>query len=197
MRTLAIGDIHGCLTALETLAEHAAFAPDDRLVFVGDYVDRGPDSRGVIDYLIDLKKSAAQTVLLKGNHEIMMMWARENQEAREKWLSYGGDNTLKSYGVEEVKEVPKEHWRFMEDCYPFYETDTHIFIHANLVPDQSLVTQLAAGHIFWEPFDPKKSNRISPARPSSAATPVSPGGARSASATPSASTRALTIPAAG
>ncbi len=156
MRTLAIGDIHGCLTALETLADHAAFAPDDQLVFLGDYVDRGPDSRGVIDYLIDLKKTA-QVVTLKGNHEIMMMWCRQSEEALEKWLSYGGDTTLASYGIEEVNDVPPEHWRFMEDCFPFYETETHLFIHANLVPDQSLVTQLAGGTIFWEPFDPKQS----------------------------------------
>lgn len=156
MRTLAIGDIHGCLTALKTLADHAGFSPEDKLVFVGDYVDRGPDSRGVIDFLIELR-ALANVVPIKGNHEIMMLWARESEEAREKWLSYGGDTTLESYGVAEIKEVPQEHWRFLEDCIPFYETETHIFIHANLLPKQSLVTQLSAGTIFWEPFEAERS----------------------------------------
>ena len=79
MRTLAIGDIHGCLRSLEALADYADFSADDTIVTLGDYVDRGPDSKGVIDFLIDLGKSH-KLVCLKGNHEIMMQWARKDAE---------------------------------------------------------------------------------------------------------------------
>jgi serine/threonine protein phosphatase 1 len=75
MRTLAIGDIHGCLAALDDLLAAVAPQPDDLLVFLGDYVDRGPDSRGVLDRLIELCRTH-RVVPLRGNHEMMMRYAR-------------------------------------------------------------------------------------------------------------------------
>ena len=76
MRTLAIGDIHGCLTALGTLIEFVNLKDGDTLITLGDYVDRGPDSKGVLDLLVSLKKSK-QLVTLRGNHEIGMLRACE------------------------------------------------------------------------------------------------------------------------
>ena len=72
MRTLAIGDIHGCLTALKALLDFVAPAPDDRLITLGDYVDRGPDSHGVLDLMIDLH-TQGRVIALRGNHEEMMI----------------------------------------------------------------------------------------------------------------------------
>src|SRR5437588_408890 len=71
-RVLAIGDIHGCLTALDTLLGFVRPGPDDQLVFLGDYIDRGPDSKGILDRLVELRKSGT-VVCLRGNHEIMML----------------------------------------------------------------------------------------------------------------------------
>ena len=100
MRTLAIGDIHGCLTALKTLLDFVAPASDDRLIALGDYVDRGPDSRGVLDFLIALHASG-RLVALRGNHDEMMADAHINPKGDHSlWLACGGLETLQSYGVE-------------------------------------------------------------------------------------------------
>jgi len=74
MRTLALGDIHGCITALETMAEYVGFSTEDHLITLGDYVDRGPDSKGVIDFLLKLKETH-QLTALRGNHEVAMQKA--------------------------------------------------------------------------------------------------------------------------
>ena len=95
-RTLAIGDIHGYLNALETLVDFVSLKSDDILITVGDYVDRGPDSAGVIDWLIE-KFDEGQLVPLRGNHDIMMLDALDDGEWEGGWQSLGGDKTLDSY----------------------------------------------------------------------------------------------------
>jgi serine/threonine protein phosphatase 1 len=136
MRTLAIGDIHGCLIALTTLLDFAAFAPDDRLITLGDYVDRGPDSRGVLDLLIDLQ-AKGRVVALRGNHEEMMIDSRTDEVIRYMWLSCGGRETLASYGASSrLNLVPPAHWLFLEKtCINWFETERHFFVHANAYPD--------------------------------------------------------------
>ncbi|HVS34633.1 MAG TPA: metallophosphoesterase family protein [Gemmataceae bacterium] len=147
MRTLVIGDIHGCLTALRTLLEVVAPASDDRLIALGDYVDRGPDSRGVLDLLIALR-AEGRLVPLRGNHDEMMTEARIGAPAdRSLWLACGGQETLQSYGVKtpersDLKEIPDSHWDFLErDCLDWYETPTHFFVHANAYADLPLDDQ--------------------------------------------------------
>src|SRR5215213_6317702 len=98
-RTLAIGDIHGCLTALDTLLGFVQPKPDDRLVFLGDYVDRGPDSKGVLDRVIELHK-AGRAVCLRGNHEIMMAAARGGRDDYRFWLRVGGLEAMDSYRID-------------------------------------------------------------------------------------------------
>jgi calcineurin-like phosphoesterase family protein len=147
MRTLAIGDIHGCLTALKTLLDYVAPAADDRLALLGDYVDRGPDSRGVLDLVIGLR-AGGRVMALRGNHDQMMTEARgAPKRDRHMWLACGGRETLKSYGVEspessDLKEIPESHWTFLErDCLDCYEIDRHFFVHANAYPDVPLDEQ--------------------------------------------------------
>src|ERR1700694_4275653 len=95
VRHLAVGDIHGCLKALTTLAEYVPFQTDDVVVTLGDYVNRGPDSCAVLDWLIHFGRRR-NLVPLRGNHEIMMLQARESAEAFECWHACGGDATLAS-----------------------------------------------------------------------------------------------------
>ena len=96
MRTLVIGDIHGSLKALETLVEFVAPDETDTLVTLGDYIDRGPDSKGVIDFLTNYNDPAT-LITLKGNHEQMMENARDSQQERYFWLVNGGEATLDSF----------------------------------------------------------------------------------------------------
>ena len=84
---------------------------DDRIVFLGDYVDRGPDSRGVIDFIIELSQQIS-IITLKGNHEIMMLEAREIRKHLNGWLSVGGAETLDSYQTNSFDKIPKDHWSF-------------------------------------------------------------------------------------
>jgi serine/threonine protein phosphatase 1 len=154
MRTLAIGDIHGCLTALRALLDAVAPGPDDRLVSLGDFVDRGPDSRGVLELLISLKQGG-RLVTIQGNHEQMMREARHSPEGCRMWLACGGRPTLTSYGARhpaDLSVIPEEHWAFLEDhLVDWFETDTHFFVHGSAFYDIPLDEQPWDMNR-WEPF---------------------------------------------
>ena len=140
MRVLAIGDIHGCLHPLNDLLAWVNPAADDLVVTLGDYVDRGPDTRGVLDRLIELKRGGMRLVCLRGNHELMMLAARHGDRGdRKMWLSVGGVQALGSYGPAPGKtgtldDVPPAHWDFLEyNLLDYYETERHIFVHAGVL----------------------------------------------------------------
>ncbi len=147
MRVLAIGDIHGCSAMLDDLLAWVAPTPADLVVTLGDYVDRGPDTRGVLDRLLRLRREVP-TVCLRGNHEVMMLAARDGgRDDKKMWLSVGGVEALGSYGPSPgrtgtLADVPAEHWDFLDNgLVPYHETDTHIFVHAGLDPALPLAEQ--------------------------------------------------------
>jgi serine/threonine protein phosphatase 1 len=145
--------MHGCLRALDTLLARVGPGPDDQLIALGDYVDRGPDSRGVLDRLIALN-ATGRLVALRGNHDEMMLQARDGLDRR-MWLTCGGRTTLESYGIPESTDgpyhaIPEGHWRFLEEeCRDYYEIDTHFFVHANVDPDLPLDQQSRA-LLYWD-----------------------------------------------
>lgn len=158
-RTLAIGDIHGCLTALDTLLDAVAPGSDDRLITLGDYVDRGANSPAVLDRLLELE-TATQLVPLLGNHEEMMLTARGSREAFADWLRCGGRETMLAYPGDEaisreeqnsLRLVPSAHWQLLGRCREFFETDTHFFVHANADPKYPLNRQ-SSYMLRWMPF---------------------------------------------
>lgn len=154
MTTYAIGDIHGCLTALNTVIDACDIQPADTLVFLGDYIDRGPDSRGVIDRVLELSDSY-NVVTLRGNHEVMMLNAREDNEKLFMWQHFGGEETLDSYGVADGSDwqqaVPEAHWQFLEQTGRYYETARHIYVHAGLKQGVALEDQTDA-YVYWKKF---------------------------------------------
>ena len=112
-RTIALGDIHGCLAALGTLLEIVGPRPDDTIVTLGDYVDRGPDSRGVIDKLLDLR-SQCRLIPLMGNHDEMFLdICTGRKELFDQWLLFGGDATVASYDGRVPEGVPEDHLEFL------------------------------------------------------------------------------------
>lgn len=152
-RTLAIGDIHGCLTALLALLDLVQPGADDRLVTLGDYVDRGPDSRGVLDQLIALY-DAGRLMPLRGNHDEMMTFSRDDRLERRMWLRFGGVQTLESYGHRATDDiydrVPQRHWDFLaHDLRNWFETDSYLFVHAIARPDLPLAEQ-DSNLLLWE-----------------------------------------------
>src|ERR1700730_14653425 len=96
MRYLAVGDIHGSFKALTTLAAFVPFTAADVIITLGDYVNRGPDSCAVLDWLIAFPQKE-KLIALRGNHELMMLQPRESDHYFKQWLECGGDATLASY----------------------------------------------------------------------------------------------------
>ena len=138
----AIGDIHGDLEKLEELLDLLPLEDGDRLVFVGDYVDRGPDPRGVVEYLIGLEKKWP-CVFLLGNHESMFLdflgWSDRAYFGGDAFLMNGGDRTLDSYGYfDRVRpdhasfELPKDHQDFLLGLRLWYCEADYVFVHAGL-----------------------------------------------------------------
>ena len=150
----AIGDIHGQLDKLKWLLyrlEKSGMQAEDTLVFLGDYVDRGPKSASVLDLLIELKAHRPNTVFLRGNHEQMMLDARQhfdpafdsdnscnNCELGIYWFGGGGTATVLSYGPAMGKRwfelVPQAHWDFILQTEMEYRKDAYIFVHAGVLP---------------------------------------------------------------
>ncbi len=156
-RTIAVGDIHGHSSALAALLAAVAPCPGDTVVTLGDYIDGGPDSRGVIERLLRLA-GECQLVPLLGNHEEMLLGARAGKGDLAFWLRFGGDRTLASYGVDSPRALPHEHLDFLQGCRNFHETDTHLFVHANCWPNLPLAEQRSTT-LLWEPLQPEKAAR--------------------------------------
>ena len=129
---IAIGDIHGCHRALQTMLDVVQPCADDLVVTLGDYVDRGPDSKAVVDTLLEFKKTH-NLIHLMGNHEIQMIRAMEASHHRERFLSglCGGMDTLRSYGCS-LQEIPEDHWAFIKSAGLYHELENHILVHAGL-----------------------------------------------------------------
>jgi serine/threonine protein phosphatase 1 len=144
----AIGDIHGSLDSLERLMDK--INPDltrDRLVFIGDYIDRGPEPKGVVDYIIRLKNQAPPggIICLKGNHEAMFLDFLQGAPA-DLFLFNGGLSTLQDYWGEDWTNrqslvLPPDHAQFYQDLQLYYETPDYIFVHGGLKPGVPLAEQ--------------------------------------------------------
>lgn len=159
----AVGDIHGRADLLETLlariAEHSTGLPAGtrrRLVFLGDYVDRGPDSRGVLDILCRPPPPGFERVCLMGNHEEFLIGFLDNPTDSVAWLVNGGRETLVSYGIPEdaidalrrddlsralAALMPPAHRRFLEGLELIHLSGTYLFVHAGIDPDRPLHRQ--------------------------------------------------------
>lgn len=134
---VAIGDIHGCRASLDALFNKLVGYKDRTFIFIGDYIDRGPDSKGVVDLLLELQKSL-DIIFLRGNHEQMLLDAIDHDK-RMLWLSNGGKETLKSYGASALEmNFPEAHMRFYRDTRMFYNANDYFFVHAGLRPDKTI-----------------------------------------------------------
>jgi serine/threonine protein phosphatase 1 len=141
-RVIAIGDIHGCATALSKLVNLIGPKKEDTLVPLGDCVDRGPESRLVIEELLRLR-GECQLVPILGNHEEMMLNCLDGRPQPDNWLLCGGDATLRSYRGEDgtIRAAPPEHLEFIRSWRDYFVTETHFFAHGVYQPDQAFADQ--------------------------------------------------------
>lgn len=162
MRTIAIGDIHGCAQALAVLLDMVSPAVDDRIVFLGDYIDRGPDSRGVLEQVLELRQRC-DVIALLGNHETMLIESLQKGNPLSFWVAQcGGSATLSSYGGA-LRNIPPAHVEFLTSCRRFFETSSHLFVHANYHANQPLEEQsdemLLWQHLSWAVPEPHRSGK--------------------------------------
>lgn len=166
VRIYAIGDIHGCLGLLDQLLDRiekdigtTSAAP--WLVFLGDYIDRGPDSLGVVSRLITLRSEKPNTCFLMGNHEQALLSFLSSPEQNEDWLHWGGDATLESYGVSGVwrrgmtelatdlrSKLPQDHVNFFKNLELSKIVGDYFFTHAGIKPGVPIDDQKASD-LLW------------------------------------------------
>lgn len=140
MSDFIIGDIHGCAKTTRKLVEDIIRPSEtDRLVFVGDYIDRGPDSKGVVDYVKHLYENENFEVIpLRGNHEQMLLNAIEDPMEFNLWMFNQGDTTLNSYGINPyvedsfgiMRRFPEDHLEFLKNMPYYYESSSYLAVHA-------------------------------------------------------------------
>jgi serine/threonine protein phosphatase 1 len=156
--TYAVGDVHGCLDKLVRLLGRCRLhcgARPMRLVFIGDYIDRGPQSRGVVEVVMETQKAAAGPVIcLRGNHEAMALAAAaEGGDMEALWLMNGGGATLRSYGIRHAAALPAEHLAWFASLPLFYDDGRRYFVHAGVDPRRSLAQQSEHDQLWIrEPF---------------------------------------------
>lgn len=165
VRAYIIGDIHGMVDLLRSLhariRDDASSLPADTrkfLIYIGDYVDRGYESRAVVDLALQADFSGFEKTFLKGNHEEMLLKFLEDPAAGPAWLSIGGDATLLSYGVsvlpdspvqdrfleiqrQAMEGIPAEHRAFFDNLKLSFELGDYLFVHAGIVPGVALERQ--------------------------------------------------------
>jgi serine/threonine protein phosphatase 1 len=145
-RQWVIPDLHGYSRTLKALIEEQIKpSGNDTLFFLGDYIDRGPDAKGVIDYIMSLKEEGYNIRTLRGNHEDYLLRTYDNEtvqknilgitfqnKLKQEWYKYGGKETLKSFHVSDVHEIPGKYISWMRELEYFIMLDSFILVHAGM-----------------------------------------------------------------
>jgi serine/threonine protein phosphatase 1 len=130
-RLLAVGDIHGCFDPFREMVENKLkLRKKDKLILLGDYIDRGYKSKEVVDFIINLQKSGFDIVPLIGNHESMLLDSLDDEHSLSGWFINGGNETLYSFGIESVKELGDEYIHFFRNLSYYYSSGKFLFVHA-------------------------------------------------------------------
>jgi serine/threonine protein phosphatase 1 len=130
-RLFAIGDIHGCFKPFYKLVvDIIDLKKEDKLILLGDYIDRGPQSREVIDFIIDLSESGFDVTPLMGNHESMLLESYSDTGLIYQWYMNSGETTLKSLGINEVRDLQKKYLDFFSSLEYYLSAGNFLFVHA-------------------------------------------------------------------
>jgi serine/threonine protein phosphatase 1 len=152
-RLIALGDIHGCIHALDTVLEAIQPTVEDRIVILGDFIDTGRDTKSVIERLLQLQDEF-NVIVIRGNHEEMLLAALEQPELRYHWEELGGLATLHSYEfMADLEVIPAAHIDFIRNPRNYYETRSYIFTHASYVPELPMRDQ-PEHTLRWEMLEP-------------------------------------------
>lgn len=157
-RIFAIGDIHGCNDAFQQmLFTEIKINKLDEIYCIGDYIDRGPDSKDVIDTIISLKEQGYQIHTLRGNHEQMMMDAELSMENFQRWYNNGGNTTLESFDVDRYSSMPGKYKEFFENTQYYFKTDEYVFVHAGLNFEKDDIFEDKDAMLWLRDFSPQQN----------------------------------------
>lgn len=131
-RILAISDIHGCYDTFKSLLEKVNLSKEDELYMLGDFVDRGPKSKEVIDWVLEKQEEGYEINCLRGNHEQMLINALNDDLRTEHWLRNGGSQVLDNFKVKSVHEIPLKYIDFCKDLKFYFQTLDFFFVHAGI-----------------------------------------------------------------
>ncbi|HEY8402939.1 MAG TPA: metallophosphoesterase family protein [Cytophagaceae bacterium] len=138
-RSFAVSDIHGCSKTFIALIENTIrLEKQDHLYLLGDYIDRGPDSKGVIDFILHLKEEGFQVRTLMGNHEKMLLDAYSDRDKVRVWLMNGGEVAMESFKIDQLSDLPEKYIQFFKDLEYYILLDRYVLVHAGLnfnIPD--------------------------------------------------------------
>lgn len=149
-RLFAIGDIHGCFRAFYALVtEVISLKKDDRLILLGDYIDRGEESREVVDFIIDLKRSGFNITPLMGNHEAMLLESYTDPGMLFQWFMNSGETTMQSLGIEDISDLGKEYLVFFSQLKYYESIGEFLFVHAGF-NDKDTDPFEDKYHMIWE-----------------------------------------------
>lgn len=149
-RLLAIGDIHGCFKPFyELVVGVIDLKKEDKLVLLGDYIDRGPQSREVIDFIIDLSEKGFDVVPLMGNHEAMLLESYADTSLVYQWYMNSGETTLGSLGINDVRDLQKEYLDFFSSLDYYLQAGNILFVHAGF-NDNDADPFADKYHMIWE-----------------------------------------------
>lgn len=149
-RLFAISDIHGCYNPFyDLIVNNVRLEKSDQLILLGDYVDRGEQSKEVIDFIIDLKKSGFNITPLAGNHEVMLLDSFYNPEILPLWLMNSGMSTLNSFGIQNIMDISTHYLDFFSSLEFYKVIENIVFVHAGF--DDLAINPFADKHsMVWE-----------------------------------------------
>lgn len=154
-RIFAIGDIHGCCkTFKKLLLDKIKINKSDTVYCVGDYIDRGEDSKGVIDFILDLRSKEYKIHTLRGNHEQMLLDSITDEFETYTWLRNGGSDTLRSFGIQSLHELEATYLSFFEETNFYFEVGNYIIVHAGLNFNQENILADKSAMLWARYFDP-------------------------------------------
>jgi serine/threonine protein phosphatase 1 len=149
-RLFAISDIHGCFKPFyELVNKTIKLTKSDQLFLLGDYIDRGEQSKEVIDFIIDLGKEGFNVTTLIGNHEVMLLDSYRNRELEPIWFMNNGATTLLSFGIEDIRDIDKHYLEFLESLEYYRIVGDIIFVHAGF-NDQAINPFADRHSMIWE-----------------------------------------------
>jgi serine/threonine protein phosphatase 1 len=130
-RLFAIGDIHGCFEQFQILIEdEICLKKEDKLILLGDYIDRGIQSKEVVDFIIDLQNRDFNIIALLGNHEAMLLDAYNDESKFSLWIMNGGEETLNSFNIKDLKDLDVVYLNFFKSLVYYHPVDQYLFVHA-------------------------------------------------------------------